>query len=1188
MIKVAYWNSRGKKRAGLDSIRYLKQRTECDLAFVTETHRTFSPFPNYHGSFYRNNARGTAAISFNPKIKISPIDRDSNGRWNDCSIKYEQHKWNTRICYAPAKSSERKTWMNNNLQSNKLDDLDILVGDFNCTVKNRQHISTQATNSTTHEVGRAKLNKYAHDLSLVHVYDTNKLLTPPWTFSSPKHRSVIDHMFVSPYLAQHITKIEVLPGPTKYEHDIVLVTFTLPKSPQKFGKDVKRIKIWIWDRNCQEPLRPILQQLPTNLAEWELWKRRAFQELKDFEQSCIRIRNERKKQLKFFLTSLVNSPFQDQARREANKLMQEDREDNCVKAGIDKRLHNEIPSRYLTRRIKARSAAMFIDSMTDTKNNQTLKSQNHIQAHLVDFFSNIFKRREHNNNNIEILLKSWNIPELDTSSLINPITEEEVLNTIKLFKKSKAPGKDGLPAEFYHLLADKLVPTLTLLFNKILRGEESIPPSIKSSIIRTIPKGSKDPNIADNRRPISLLNVDYKIFTKILNQRLLPIVNKVIINTQNGFLPGRNINNNIATMEECIIHLKSNAAKDCETIKKELKKQFPHNVTFQSEQESLKYLSKWWNSQSITLIDFAKAFDSISHHAIQKVLTHIGCPPLFVHAIMECLSKTSAQVIVNGYLSKPFPIERGAKQGDTISPTLFILVIEMFNQAIHNDPSIGGVNIGNFILKGLFFADDAVIIAINNNALIKIWDWLTFFCKASTMEVSQKKCKGIKIGNRAFTHPKLQFLPLSTSPERYLGIYVSKQGLSTSKDLLTESTNNLENWKQGSHTLKTKCCILNTYLFSKWWYQIKLAKLKDHDLNSLKNVTTWFFWKSHTKYDTSIKYRNTRSQALLHSRKEHGGLELNNPEIKYLALKTRYFHQIMSRPNSLAAIAWKQRISIHTPYNNTWFVPLSKLKPPNKYNYAIYHIAKIFNKIYNASNQQINLSNVNVYSTFSLKEIYWLIYDLLIPKEPFSDSQKKWMNNANFDLQDAFSILHQSKAIPNATNFLWKYLHRCLPGMFPDNRRWHHISDKQKRIIFESEHAQRLSSSTLPVWESLNHDPTNAIWEESFILHHLSQNSAFAYFAILTAHAIWKSYCDFTHGHDQWSNKKAINYVKWEWTLAAQSLINKNLVKHMDFSLSEDQIIDNLPSRYSSTFQLNKLAKVKLNRTTHKVILIPL
>ena len=87
---------------------------------------------------------------------------------------------------------------------------------------------------------------------------------------------------------------------------------------------------------------------------------------------------------------------------------------------------------------------------------------------------------------------------------------------------------------------------------------------------------------------------------------------------------------------------------------------------------------------TITLFDFSKAFDSVSCEAIWDVLMHVNFPKKFSNTIMNCLEGLEGRIIVNGSLSKPFLMNRGTKQGDPISPTLFVLVVEVLNRSLQN------------------------------------------------------------------------------------------------------------------------------------------------------------------------------------------------------------------------------------------------------------------------------------------------------------------------------------------------------------------------------------------------------------------------------------------------------------------------------------------------------------------------
>jgi len=159
---------------------------------------------------------------------------------------------------------------------------------------------------------------------------------------------------------------------------------------------------------------------------------------------------------------------------------------------------------------------------------------------------------------------------------------------------------------------------------------------------------------------------------------------------------------------------------------------------------------------------------------------------------------------------------------------------------------------------------------------------------------------------------------------------------------------------------------------------------------------------------------------------------------------------------------------------------------------------------------------------------------------------------------------------------------------FLDGKRWKHISSKQKRIIFESDHAQRLASKAISFWNSRTTSHLIPYWDEVGILQKLSTSPTLAYFIILTAHGIWKSYCDFTHGLKQWSSKKHLKYVKWEWASAAQATINKNYTKFMPRNQDTNNIAKSLPSSFKSCFPINSFLEISINRSNALIIVKPI
>uniref|UniRef100_A0A2D4KNN7 Reverse transcriptase domain-containing protein n=1 Tax=Micrurus paraensis TaxID=1970185 RepID=A0A2D4KNN7_9SAUR len=189
--------------------------------------------------------------------------------------------------------------------------------------------------------------------------------------------------------------------------------------------------------------------------------------------------------------------------------------------------------------------------------------------------------------------------------------------------------------------------------------KKRIPKTWSEAYITLIPKEDMDLQQVKNYRPISLLNSDYKIFASILTERLKRYLNNFIHVDQNGFLPKRQIKDNIRIILD-----------------------------------TLEYYEAHPEMQMALMFLYAqKAFDNVSWQFMLLQLAQMGFGKKFIQATETIYHKQTAKVMVNGELTEFIVIKKGTKQGCPLSPLLFVLTLEVLNRTIREEKEIKGMKI---------------------------------------------------------------------------------------------------------------------------------------------------------------------------------------------------------------------------------------------------------------------------------------------------------------------------------------------------------------------------------------------------------------------------------------------------------------------------------------------------------------
>lgn len=174
------------------------------------------------------------------------------------------------------------------------------------------------------------------------------------------------------------------------------------------------------------------------------------------------------------------------------------------------------------------------------------------------------------------------------------------------------------------------------------------------------------PNAESDFRPISCLNTLYKIIAKLLANRLKKVLSSVISHSQSAFIPARLLGENVLLATEIIHGYNRN------------------NV----------------DTKAMLKVDLKKAFDSVCWDFVIATLKAIGCPQNFVSWIKQCITMPSFSVTLNGSSDGYFQSSKGLKQGDPLSPYLFVLAMKFLSKNIEDKVDVEFNALGEHVDSG--------------------------------------------------------------------------------------------------------------------------------------------------------------------------------------------------------------------------------------------------------------------------------------------------------------------------------------------------------------------------------------------------------------------------------------------------------------------------------------------------------
>ncbi|KAM7288195.1 hypothetical protein ISCGN_028463 [Ixodes scapularis] len=502
-------------------------------------------------------------------------------------------------------------------------------------------------------------------------------------------------------------------------------------------------------------------------------------------------------------------------------------------------------------------------------------SQEEIAAMFEEAYGRLFREEELDEDAfVSVLRGSPTVPDETTDVMNCPIRPSEVQQAIKKLSRNKAPGPDGIGAEFYKMFSDAISPILAEVFNDI-ESRKLLPPSMRESFTVLIPKKTKSGPIAETTdfRPISLLCCDYKILAKILARRLDIGLRKIIGPHQSYGIRGRSIARNLHVMRTV-----------CE-------------ATAEGHQPL-----------AVMQLDLRQAFDRVSHKFLLAALDHFGVGERLREWIALCYRKIGTRLLINGVKGARIPIGRSVRQGCPLSPILFALQLEPLCRAISEDQSIRGLQLGDGKdVSVLAFADDVAFICSSKKQVEAVLQHVDVYTAASGAEINPEKSMGAWLGCWATTPPRFAGIGWSTSIGNYLGAPIDPGQSATAvwKRAANSMVAKLSPWQPRYISVFNRVQVCNTVTYPAVFYKAQAVCCPGVTAKKIHRSWATFVWRS-------LWERTRRDNLFLHQ--ESGGLGLVNIVIKLNVQRFLLFRDA-KEPTLLSALH-----HLGFPYLGRWMV----------------------------------------------------------------------------------------------------------------------------------------------------------------------------------------------------------------------------------------------------------------------------
>ena len=898
-LQISSFNTRGlgehKKRRCI--FQWLK-RFHKGICLLQETHSTLTCEEQWlrewdgtiifnHGT---NMSKGVAIVI--PKSMEFTINKqvsDNNGRILLLDIDLGDQNLILVNVYAPTKDKEKEQIDFIDVLRTMLEEYNdrniVIGGDFNTYLDPNldkkggliQNLSNYAN----------FLKAFNEEFNLIDSYRTLQPDSLKYTWRGKTRNGLVqsrlDYIFISTHMIYDLDNVLIDPS-VKSDHSIITVNFnihqehTRGKGFWKFNSSLLKSKEYIEIvKNVLDNCKNKYINFENKTLLWDVIKCEIRSETISYAAWASKKRKEEIEKLRNALIVLeininngenVFNEYQE-TKLKLEGMMQAVADGVFIRSRAKFIEDNEKSTKYFLQLEKRNNRTKSIRTLI-TENGSITDPQKILDEQRL-FYKNLYTKSSRDKCDKDCSFFNANIPQLDEIDKNNCeklITIEECGIALQSLPNNKAPGSDGFNTEFFKFFWTDIKH---LVFDSFAFSFKSEMLSIdqKRALLTLLPKPGKDLRYLKNWRPLSLLNTDYKILTKLLSIRLQKVIPNLVSEDQVGYIKGRQLGENCRK----IIDIFENTENKVD----------PGFALF---------------------LDFEKAFDTVSWDFLFDTLKAFNFGNEFIKWIKIIYKQPLCSVTNNGHAAESFETSRGIRQGCPISALLFVLVAELMSIAIRQDPGIKGLTFNNTIITITQMADDTTLFLKDLNSVQNCLKILHHFSKCAGLKLNTDKTEAFQLGLKSQLIKAKFGLKWVNGPIKVTGIWVGNNIQSLSVDAIKEKIQKLKvllnMWKMRNLSIKGKITLLRSQAMPIFLYLASILYVPTEYIKKVDELFFDFVWpkgKHHVKKKVLIQDI------------ESGGLKMPDVEAMIKSIKLTWIKKIAINNSSFASLA-KSMMSI--------------------------------------------------------------------------------------------------------------------------------------------------------------------------------------------------------------------------------------------------------------------------------------